>query len=62
VLLVDVILLGFGGDSVRGFAYLFAVGTVAGVYSSVFIAAPIAIWLFERAEARRKHMATQPVA
>jgi preprotein translocase SecF subunit len=58
VFMVDVILLGFGGESVRGFAFVFAVGTVAGVYSSVFIAAPIAIWLHDRSLARRQALAT----
>lgn len=58
VFMVDVILLGFGGESVRGFAFVFAVGTVAGVYSSVFIAAPIAIWLHDRSVARRQALAT----
>ena len=53
VLLVTVVLLGFGGESIRGFAFVFAVGTVAGVYSTVFIACPVALWLHRRAVARR---------
>jgi preprotein translocase SecF subunit len=56
-LLVIVLLLGFGGESVRGFAFLFAVGLVAGTYSSVFVASPVALWLHRRAEERRKAMA-----
>ena len=59
VMLVDVILLGFGGESVRGFAFIFAVGTVAGVYSSVFIAAPVAIWLHDRSIARKALLVAQ---
>jgi len=58
VLIVVTTLIAFGGESLRGFAYLFAVGTVAGVYSSVFIAAPVMLWLHRRAEARRAAMAT----
>ncbi|HVR73302.1 MAG TPA: protein translocase subunit SecD, partial [Planctomycetota bacterium] len=54
VFIVTVILLGFGGESIRGFAYLFTVGIVAGTYSTVFVAAPVAIWLNDRAVARRK--------
>jgi preprotein translocase SecF subunit len=54
VLLVTVVLLGFGGESIRGFAFLFSVGTVAGVYSTVFIASPIVLWLHRRAELRRE--------
>ncbi|MBI4602089.1 MAG: protein translocase subunit SecF, partial [Planctomycetes bacterium] len=53
VLFVTLVMLGFGGEAVRGFAFIFAVGTVAGVYSSVFIAAPIAIWLHQRSLERR---------
>ena len=54
VLLVTVVLLGFGGESIRGFAFVFAVGTVAGVYSTVFIASPIVLWLHQRAQTRRE--------
>jgi SecD/SecF fusion protein len=57
VLLVLVVTLAFGGESVRGFAYIFAVGTIAGVYSTVFIASPIVIWFHNRAMARRRAMA-----
>jgi preprotein translocase SecF subunit len=57
VLMVLVILLAFGGDSVRGFSFLFAVGTVSGVYSTVFIAAPVAIYMNKRALRRRQQMA-----
>jgi preprotein translocase SecF subunit len=57
VLLVTVVLLGFGGEAIRGFAFLFAVGTVAGVYSTVFIASPVALWLHKRAAARREAQA-----
>ncbi len=53
-LVVAVLLLGFGGESIRGFAYLFAVGLVSGTYSSVFIATPVALYLQKRAAERRK--------
>ena len=58
-LLVTVMLLAFGGEGVRGFAFVFAVGTVAGTYSSVFVAAPVAIWLNERSLARRRTLAAE---
>jgi preprotein translocase SecF subunit len=58
VFIVTVILLGFGGESVRGFAYLFAVGLLAGTYSTVFIASPVALWLHRRAQARRQALQT----
>ena len=52
-LLVVVVLLGFGGVAVRGFAFIFCVGIVSGTYSTVFIAGPIVIWLHERSVQRR---------
>jgi preprotein translocase SecF subunit len=58
VLFTTLMLLAFGGEAIRGFAFLFAVGTVAGVYSTVFIASPIVIWLHKRALARRQALAT----
>ena len=60
VFIANIILVGFGGESVRGFAYLFAVGTVFGTYSSVFVAAPIAIWLHNRSLARKAQLEAQP--
>lgn len=53
-LIVVVFLLAFGGESVRGFSYLFAVGLISGTYSSVFIATPVALYLQRRAAERRK--------
>jgi preprotein translocase SecF subunit len=57
VLIVTVTLIAFGGEGIRGFAYVFAVGTVSGVFSTVFLAAPTMLWLHRRAEARRAEMA-----
>jgi SecD/SecF fusion protein len=42
-LFVVVVLLFFGGEVLRGFAFALFVGVVIGTYSSVFIAAPIVI-------------------
>jgi SecD/SecF fusion protein len=58
VLIVTIILLGFGGESVRGFAYIFAIGVVTGTYSSICVASPVAIWLHNRSLARRQALAT----
>jgi SecD/SecF fusion protein len=58
VLIVTVILLGLGGESIRGFAYIFAIGVVTGTYSSIFVASPIAIWLHNRSLARRAALAS----
>ena len=56
-LLVVVVLLGFGGVAVRGFAFIFCVGIISGTYSTVFIAGPIVIWLHERSVQRREEAA-----
>jgi SecD/SecF fusion protein len=39
-----IVLLVFGGDTIRGMAWTLLVGFVAGTYSSIFIASPIMIW------------------
>ncbi|WP_271410911.1 protein translocase subunit SecF [Pseudomonas sp. Q1-7] len=38
-------LLVFGGDSLHGFALSLLVGVVVGTYSSIYISAPVLIWL-----------------
>ena len=44
--LLSVILLYIlGGDGIHGFAFSLLVGIIAGTYSTVFIAAPILLWL-----------------
>ena len=37
-----------GGDTVHGFAFAMCVGVIVGTYSSVFIAAPIAVWMINK--------------
>ena len=44
-ILVLLILYIWGGDSIHGFAFSLVVGVVAGTYSSVFIAAPLLLWM-----------------
>ncbi|HEX5113185.1 MAG TPA: protein translocase subunit SecDF [Saprospiraceae bacterium] len=41
VLFVVVVLLVFGGASIKGFAFALVIGVVVGTYSSIFIAAPL---------------------
>lgn len=48
VLIVVVILYIFGGEGIHTFAYSFIVGTIAGTYSTVFIANPVLYWLVSR--------------
>lgn len=43
VLLVLVVLLFFGGEVTRGFAFTLTVGTIAGTYSSIYIASAIVL-------------------
>jgi SecD/SecF fusion protein len=45
VLLVVVILYLFGGEAVHGFAFALFVGVATGTYSSIYVAAPILLWL-----------------
>jgi SecD/SecF fusion protein len=48
-LIVAVILYSVGGQGIHGFAFALLVGVLVGTYSSVFIAAPALLWLFNRA-------------
>lgn len=45
VLLVVVILYIFGGEAIHGFAFALLVGLLAGVYSTVYVASPILLWM-----------------
>lgn len=37
----------FGGETIRGFVFALLVGILAGTYSSLFVASPIAYYLFK---------------
>lgn len=43
-----------GGDSIRSFAFAMLLGIILGVYSSVFIATPIAYEILEKKEKKKK--------
>jgi SecD/SecF fusion protein len=45
VFMTVVILYFFGGEGIHGFAFAFLIGVVAGTYSTVYIAAPVLLWL-----------------
>jgi SecD/SecF fusion protein len=45
VFLTVVILYFFGGEGIHSFAFAFLVGVVAGTYSTIYIAAPVLLWL-----------------
>jgi SecD/SecF fusion protein len=52
-LLAVIVLYLFGGESIHGFAYALLIGMIAGVYSTIFIASPVALWLMNRAMEKR---------
>jgi SecD/SecF fusion protein len=45
VLLVTVILYTFGGEAIHGMMFALLVGVFTGTYSSIYVAAPILLWL-----------------
>ncbi len=52
VLMVVVVLYFFGGSGIHAFAFSMIVGALAGTYSTVFIAAPLLLWLMSRKDAK----------
>jgi len=50
VFLVVIVLYLFGGEAVHGFAFALIIGVLTGTYSSIYIAAPILLWLVGRRE------------
>jgi preprotein translocase subunit SecF len=65
-LLAVTTLYAFGGEVIRGFAFVIIVGVIVGTYSSVFVASPVVLWwerLFGReARAGRKSARTARAA
>jgi SecD/SecF fusion protein len=58
VLLVVVVLYGFGGPGIHGFAFSLLVGVISGSYSTIYIASPFVLWLAGKsAEAAPKSVA-----
>jgi SecD/SecF fusion protein len=54
VFMVVLILYAFGGEGIHGFAFAMLVGTVVGCYSSVYIAAPIVLWMLGSPKSAKK--------
>ncbi len=50
VLMVVIILYIFGGQAVHGFAFALIIGVMTGTYSSIYVAAPILLWLLHPKE------------
>jgi SecD/SecF fusion protein len=62
-LLATLILYMFGGQGIHAFAFTMLVGIITGSYSTIYIAAPIVLWLQHRtgtAGSRARGPATQP--
>lgn len=49
-LLVLLTLVFFGGESIFGFAFVMSIGVLVGTFSSLFIAAPVMLYLHDREE------------
>ena len=45
VFIVVVVLYFFAGQALRGFSFALIVGVITGTYSSIYVAAPILLWL-----------------
>lgn len=58
VFLSVLILYGLGGEGIHGFAFCMVIGSIAGTYSTVYIASPLVLWFIKQAEGRTG----QPVA
>jgi SecD/SecF fusion protein len=52
VLLVTVILYAFGGQAIHGMMFALLVGVFTGTYSSIYVAAPILLWLIHPRQKR----------
>lgn len=52
--IVSVLLLYiFGGEGIHGFAFSLFIGIIVGTYSSIYVAAPVLLWLVDRQEASK---------
>jgi SecD/SecF fusion protein len=48
VFVVVLILFFFGGEGIHGFSFAMVIGTISGVYSTVYIASPLVLWMTPR--------------
>jgi len=56
--LATLILYLFGGQGIHAFAFTMLVGIITGTYSTIYIAAPLVLWLQEGAAAARREQQT----
>ncbi|MGE0760576.1 MAG: protein translocase subunit SecDF, partial [Pirellulaceae bacterium] len=45
VFIVVIVLYGFGGQGIHGFAFSLLIGVISGTYSTIYIASPFVLWL-----------------
>ncbi|MBQ6166438.1 MAG: protein translocase subunit SecDF [Muribaculaceae bacterium] len=57
-LLVLIIMLIFGGESIRSFIFAMILGVIIGTCSSLFIASPVAYWIARRSDKKEAKLAT----
>ncbi|MFM9965943.1 MAG: protein translocase subunit SecD [Planctomycetaceae bacterium] len=53
VFITVAILYFIGGDGIHGFAFCMLVGTLVGCYSTIYIASPILLWMWNREQKQR---------
>ena len=56
-LLTVLLLYVFGGEGIHAFAFALLIGVLVGTYSSVFIAAPVLLWISNRDAGKSRHPA-----
>jgi SecD/SecF fusion protein len=61
VLLVVLILYIFGGQAMHGFAFALFIGVLTGTYSSIYVAAPILLWLLHPKEMQKATASSEAV-
>jgi SecD/SecF fusion protein len=61
VMLVVIILYIFGGQAVHGFAFALIIGVLTGTYSSIYVAAPILLWLLHPKEMKAPSASGMPL-
>ncbi|HEY2411375.1 MAG TPA: protein translocase subunit SecD, partial [Pirellulaceae bacterium] len=59
VFIVVTVLYFFGGPGIHAFAFSLVIGVLSGTYSTVFIAAPLLLWMFSREQAAASPAATR---
>lgn len=53
VFITVVILYAMGGEGIHGFAFCMLVGTLVGCYSTIYIASPLLLWMWNREQKQR---------